>query len=371
MYDWDDTPPANCALKATSGFSGAALVYMSNTSVGRGATFRNLMFIGRGDTTGSLNGLDLGAVTGGERAWMIDKCQFMHFGGAAIAGYMWVVDIRDTHISRCGYGIRPTSGAAGSACRANDNRWIGNQIYFTYHHAIALDGTVESGAITIVSNRIERAGVQMVPYNPNYNRDETACGIYISRATSVQLIGNFTDANASHGLNLDPAGHGEVNNVTSLGNIWKRDGTGNNVDSMCAGVRVYNTVFCTFRGDRVTYGDPDDADAYSYPGSNRRIAPQYGVEIDSNDWFDWDGTVQLQSNSLIRSNGYRWLTTTQSNWMCSVRDPRQPVLMIPHATLANAPANPQQGAVFYNTDANTLCFYNGSAWRNVTGTAAS
>lgn len=133
----DETPTVNSALKATAGFTGSALVHLDTPSTGRGVTFRNLMFIGLGDSTGSLNGMDLGPASGGGERGQSTECQFMLFGGAAVAGHMWVVDIRDSHISRCGYGIRPQSGAGGNACSAFDNRWIGNQIYFTHHHGIA------------------------------------------------------------------------------------------------------------------------------------------------------------------------------------------------------------------------------------------
>lgn len=358
FYDWDETPAVNCALRALPGFGGSALVHLDAPNTGRGVTFRNLMFIGLGDTTGSLNGMDLGPASGGERAWTIDKCQFMLFGGAAIAGHMWVVDVRDSHISRCGYGIRPASGAAGASCRANDNRWIGNQIYCTYHHGIALDGSAESGAVTITSNRIERAGTQVSSgtMNPNSNRDQNAAGIYLTRAHAIQMMGNFTDANADSGLKIAAVSHGAVNNITMSGNVWKRDGTGDNSSTMRAGVSIKDAMYVNVHGDIITYGDPDD-------GGPGRIAPQYGLELDTNDWVTWDGSIQLDTGANTRSNGIRWVGS--ANWMCRVSDARQPVLQLPSASTANAPLNPQLGSAYYDTTLGLLRIYDGAAWRNI------
>lgn len=360
LYDWDETPAASCAIRAAAGFSGAALIHLDTPSTGRGATFRNLMFIGLGDATGSLNGMDLGPTSGGERAWIIDKCQFMLFGGAAIAGHMWVVDIRDTHISRCGYGIRPASGAGGTSCRANDNRWIGNQIYFTYHHGIAFDGSVESGAVTILGNRIERAGTQVSgsTMDPNANRDQDAAGVYMTRAHGIQLIGNFTDANADSGLKIVAASHGAVNNITMSNNIWKRDGTGDNSATMRAGVSIKDAMYVNIHGDVITYGDPDD-------GGPGRIAPQYGLELEANDWVTWDGSIQLDTGANTRSNGIRWVGS--ANWMCRISDARQPVLQLPSASTANAPLNPQTGSAYYDTTLDTLRIYDGAAWDDMGG----
>jgi len=360
FYDWDETPAVNSALRALPGFSGSALVHLDTPATGRGVTFRNLMFIGLGDTTGSLNGMDLGPASGGERAWTIDKCQFMLFGGAAIAGHMWVVDIRDSHISRCGYGIRPQSGAGGSACSVFDNRWIGNQIYFTYHHGIALAGSAEAGAVTIMGNRIERAGTQVSggTMDPNVNRDADAAGIYLTRAHAVQLIGNFTDANADSGLKIAAISHGAVNNITMTGNIWKRDGTGDNSVTMRAGVSIKDAMYVNAHGDIITYGDPDD----NGPG---RSAPQYGLELEANDWVTWDGSIQLDSGANTRSNGVRWVGS--ANWMCRVSDARQPMLQLPSATTTNAPLNPQMGSAYYDTTLDTLRIYDGAAWDNIGG----
>ena len=360
LYDWDENPSVHSAIRATAGFSGAALVHLDTPATGRGVTLRNLMFIGRGDTTGSLNGVDLGPPSGGERSWIIDKCQFMLFGGAAIAGHMWVVDIRDSHISRCGYGIRPASGAAGAACRANDNRWIGNQIYFTYHHGIAFDGSVESGAVTVLGNRIERAGTQVSggTMDPNANRDQDAAGIYMTRAHGMQLMGNFTDANADSGLKIVAASHGAVNNITMSNNVWKRDGTGDNSATMRAGVSIKDAMYINIHGDVITYGDPDD-------GGPGRIAPQYGLELEANDWVTWDGSIQLDTGANTRSNGIRWVGS--ANWMCRISDARQPVLQLPSASTANAPLNPQMGSAYYDTTLDTLRIYDGAAWDDMGG----
>lgn len=360
LYDWDSTPAVNSALRAMAGFTGSALVHLDTPSTGRGATFRNLMFIGLGDTTGTLNGLDLGPASGGERAWLVDKCQFMLFGGAAIAGHMWVFDLRDSHISRCGYGIRPQSGAGGAGCTAFDNRWFGNQIYFTYHHGIALAGTAEAGAVTIVGNRIERAGTQVSgsTMDPNSNRDPDAAGIYMTRATTIQLMGNYTDANADSGLKIVAATHGAVNNITMSGNVWKRDGTGDNTSTMRAGVSIKDAMYVSAHGDIITYGDPNDSGA-------GRSAPQYGLELEINDWVTWDGSIQLDTGGNTRSNGIRWVGT--ANWMCRISDARQPVLQFPSATTANLPLTPQIGSAYYDTTLDTLRIYDGTAWDDMTG----
>ncbi len=288
LYDWDNSPNTSCYLKALSGFTGGGLIHYTSTSVGRGALIQGLGFVGLGDATGALNGIDFGPASGAERSVMVRDCQFYQFGGAALAGHMWVIDLENLHITRCGYGIRPASGAAGTSCQALDNRWNRLQIYFTFHHGISLDGAAEHGQIAMSNIRSERAGTTVgTTVDPNSNRDQTACGMYVTRASVIQMVNYNTDANAGPGLKMVGAvNNGSVNNVT--GNIiLKRDNTGDNATTVGPGLWVEQTTYVHLIG-KITYGDPND-------GGAGYTAPQRGVWSGGNNWFVWDGTVQLET----------------------------------------------------------------------------
>lgn len=363
-YAWDDNVTGGSIIRAASSFSGAAVIYNDNsttnglsTAVSRGVTIRNLGIFGNGAAgeDGAVDGIDFGPASGSERAWTIERCQIM-YTGTALSGHQWVVTVRECHIARNGYGLSPQRGV-DTTSRVNDSLYTGNYFYFNNHHAVDIGGSVESGLMILSFNRFERSGVSMNPMDPNSNRDATACGIQITRATCVNLIGNTTDANAGPGLRIAAASHGSVNNVNGYGNIWKRDGTGDNATSMTAGVSIKDSMYVNLH-DIITYGDPDD-------GGAGRIAPQYGLELEANDWFTWDGTIQLENNTAIRTNGVHWVGT--ANWMCRVTDTRQPVMQFPSASTANAPLNPQMGSAYYDTTLDTLRIYDGAAWDDMTG----
>lgn len=348
LYDWDDSPNIKSGFKALSGLAGA-LISASSPSTARGVTFRNVGFIGLGEST-PLNAIDFGPTSGGERSWMIEACQFMLFGGAALAGHMWVVDVRDSHISRCGYGIRPASGISGTACTANDNRWIGNQIYCTYHDGICLDSSVEAGAVTIVGNRIERAGVQISgsTMDPNTNRDIDAAGIRITRATKVNILGNYTDANANSGLYIAAAVADSVNNINSMGNMWIRDGTGDNSSTIRPGVLIRDARQVLIR-DSISYGDPNDS------GSGR-VAPQQGLVLDGCYFGDVDCTIEVPSGNA--TNGVVDAATNRANYACRVSSLRSFRWDIPSGTQPSAPV---LGSA-YVTSAGSFSWYDGSSW---------
>jgi hypothetical protein len=277
--------------------------------------------------------------------------------GTALSGYMWVVSVSRCHISRNGYGIAPARGVDTNS-RLLDSLFDGNYIYFNYHHAVDLSGAVESGLAIFTNNRFERSGVSMNPMDPNVNRDPNACGMYIARATVLVIAGNTTDANAGPGCRIAAAAHAAVNNITMVGNIWKRDGTGNNADSMTAAVSIKDAAYVTAHGNVITYGDPNDV------GSGRS-APQYGLELEANDFLSWDGSIQLDSNTNTTTNGVRWVGT--GNWMCTVTDVRQPVLGVPYGSTANAPKNPQMGSMYYDTSLDALMVWDGAAWDSMGG----
>lgn len=322
MYDWDNSAATQNAWVALAGFTGAGMIHISNPTNGRGCTIRNLAFVGLGDTTATLNGIDFGPASGGERSWMVEECQFMQFGAAALAGHMWVVDLRDSHISRCGYGIRSASGAAGAACAVFDNRWTGGMIYFTYHHAIAFDntGTYQAGQIDISDMRIERAGTTVgTTVDPNTNRDQDAYAIYANNVTALQLGGISTDACAGGALKFDATSQGKVNNVIGSTLILKRDGTGDNATDTRASVFCRATDYVDL-GYKVTYGDPND-------GGAGRTAPWRGFATAANNWLQLRGSVQMETTGNggpgnTQALAYSAIAGGAVNFQSYAQDPR-------------------------------------------------
>lgn len=384
-YWWSSSRPSGYAsiIQAAPGgaFTGTAVILndgsqtngLSATTPSCGVWLENLGIFGNQED-GSVNGIDIGPQSGPERGWLIDRCQIM-YTSTGICGFNWVVTVQHCHISRNGWGIAPHRGASGA--RANDSLYLHNYIYFNKHHAMEFGGVgsaAQSGLVGIHGNRLERSGTDTsLPEGPtgfpNVNSDAGACGILLSNATVFSLTGNTSDANARAGFAIDVGtAHGAVNNVVMTGNIWKRDGSGNNTNSQLAGVVLKGGRFINCVGNIVTYGDPDDnGDGY--------ISPQYGVDIDSCEYVQWNGTIEIGpltknatgangSNTRTRTNNYRYLNTISGkpNFMVSVTDPRAPMMGIPAIGSTNIPLTPHTGATYFDTSLGALQSWNGSAW---------
>lgn len=365
-YAWDNTQAGGSILRASSGNT-SAVIYNDNTTsngvsgaqAARGVTIKNLgIFGGTSFSARQARGIDFGQMAGPERGWLVTQCQFAYCAPAAVGGYVWASQLIANHFTRNEYGIAPDQGINGG--RINDCMITHNFIYFNLNDGIYLGGASESGLATIAFNRVERGGANVTgsaTYDPTGAPANTnAAGIRITRATAITILGNSSDANTGPGIALEAASHGVVNNVQSAGNVWKRDGVGtNDGNARLPGVRVKDTQYVQMR-DTVTYGDPND-------GGAGVIAPYYGVEFDSNDWFTWDGSVQLDSNANTIARGYRRLETTQSNWMCAIRDVRAARFDLPAASNSNRPtAGLLDGTMVWNTTNDTVDVWNGAAW---------
>lgn len=361
-YNWDpmSTLTTRGQIRAASSFTGNSLIARDGA---RGVTLSNLSLCGNGEA-GTLNGIDFAAVGGSERGWKVLNCHMSSFGGAAMTGYMWVVTVFGTHITRSGYGIRPSHLYTDG--KMNDCMLIGNYIYFNIHGGVYLDSTAatgESGASKFIGNRVERSGTYIATdgasttMDPNVNRDEDAAGFYVRKGHMLTFVGNSTDANAGSGLHLDGATADAVNNVTSVGNLWNRDGTGDNSTTTLAGVTVNNCQRVAFVGDRVSYGDPDD-------GGLGRYAPQQGVSISNSNKVLWDGSVQLQTGTS--TNGI-YLGT--GNSQIQIRDPG-----LTRNDIGSGSTRPTAGlvagATFFDTSLGQPIWYTGSGWVDATGTTA-
>lgn len=327
-YGWDASVTSGSIIRASSTFTGPAVIYNdpakvhgvgTGTGVSWGVELRNLGIFGAGEPgeTGTLDGIDFGPFAGRERGWKVYDCQLMYLS-TALAGHQWVVTVRGCHISRCGWGLAPFRGVDPLA-RAFDSLYMENYFYFNLHHAVELgggDATRPNGMVTLAHNRFERSGTQVSgnTVSPNANRDETACGILISTGTAVLLNGNTTDSNAGPGLKIDAPAKGNVNNVTSQGNTWKRDGSGNNLDSITPGAYIQGAEYSTFR-DRITFGDPDDGG----PGYS---SPQRGVWTGNNGYCSWDGGVQLGTGLNTQANAYGLIAGAPASISSQIRDPR-------------------------------------------------
>lgn len=359
-YNWDEFPSGVSTIRAASSFTGTALIHNTATAVA-GVTIRNLCLVGNGEA-GTLNGIDFGPASGSERAWRVESCTLNGFGGAAICGHAWVSTIRDCHISRNGYGIRPASGA-DTGSQWLDCMIVNNYIYFNYHHALAFNGSGSCGMITVMGNRLERSGVGVVgnSYDPTTaSRDAAACGIYITRATSINIIGNTTDANTGGGLKIDAVSFGLANNITSVSNIFKRDGIGTNSGSdTIAAVYINGAQYCSFVGDVITYGLPTDG---TPPMDVSYAIPKRGVEFGAtqSQYIHYQGSVQLYTGTTTEG-----LVLTTNPDTSSISIPRQGY-GIPSQSAA--PTDPRPGTWYFDSDTNAMMFWNGSAWRTVTST---
>jgi hypothetical protein len=378
-YWWGDVDSMGgrkSIIRAGTTFTGSAVIYNNNTGLnGRtstsvdpscGVQIRNLGIFGNGEE-GAVDGIDLGPTNGAERAWLIDRCQIAYCS-TGISGYQWVVTVKDSMIGRNGWGIAPHRGADGNS-RAQDCVFMGNYIYFNAHHAVELGGPIESGMCGFYGNRFERSGVSMNPMDPNVNRDPVACGVLLTRCTAISLVGNSTDANAGPGLRIQAQADGVVNNVVCVGNVWKRDGTGDNAASLTAGVSVDRAKRVTFSGNAITYGDPND-------GGTGRSAPQYGLEIINSQFITWIGTVELASGR--RTNGYRFVSNsaTHANYNITIQDPGYPVLGIPAVSTGERVTPPTGSLVgsigwtYFDRTTNALTTWNGTAWVSGAGSVS-
>jgi hypothetical protein len=361
-YNWDNTWNGGSILRARG--TQTAVIYNDNTTTNgvstlaaRGVTLRNLgIFGGASGTSRTARGIDFGQMAGPERGWNVESCVFMYCT-TAIAGYVWASQIRFCHFARNGYGFAPDQGLGGG--RANDVMFIGNFLYFNVNHAVSLSGSVESGLVTIAFNRVERSGASVTgsaTYDPTGTPENAyAAGIFISRATGISIVGNTSDANTGPGLSIQAVAHGAANNIQSTGNVWKRDGIGTNDGSaQLPGIDVKDTAYVQIR-DTVTYGDPNDSGAGI-------VAPYYGLQYEANDYFTFDGSLQLDTNANTLARGLHQVGT--ANWMSSITDSRQSLMGVPATTTASAPvtANLQKGSTYFDTTLNALRSWTGSAW---------
>ena len=356
--DPDSMPGPRGRLRAMASFTGSALIHNTATP-SYGVVLEAMGIVGNAED-GSVDGIDLGSPGYAERGWLINRCQIT-WCSTAICGQQHVVTVRECMISRNGWGIAPHRGA-DTTSRATDCVYESNFIFFNKHHAIELGtATAECGMISIIGNRLERSGVD--PASPTAaNRDSNACGIHLVRATGISIVSNTTDANSGPALRVTAASVGQVNNVVLAGNVFKRDGSGDNTSTSGSGVALKGASFVTATGNAVSYGTPDD-------GGGGRVTPIYGVEIDSCNFVNWIGSVDLQSNT--ETNGYRYLSTLSANWKVTVTDNRNPQLGVPTAATSGAPGNPVAGTTYWDTTLGALRTYSGSAWVTAGGSGSS
>ena len=291
---------AGTAIVADPGtFEGSAVFYSEFSSYGVELT--HLAIIGPGrDHAETVHGIYFGpwADSAGERAWKVNDCLINGCSGAGIAGHMWVFDLRDSHVSNCGYGIW-TFDDDGML----DTRIIGCNIYFNLYGGIVLDGGW-TGAIDIIGTRVERSGNKYgypdAPLVPD------APGVRIRRGQQIALIGVNTDANTGHGLHIgNPTA--STYNIMVVGCHWKRDGGGDqqefeywrwnesNEQVLCdpedegaqcistsgfAAVRLERTFKVVLSACTLSYGAQDDFNWETDP-----LSPTYALHAtDSGEW---------------------------------------------------------------------------------------
>lgn len=307
-YAWDSEEHGP-GLRARSDFDGPALVW--NRDMARGVSLRHMGLFGPSEA-GDVDGIDFGVSSGPERSWVVENGTIMYCG-VALTGYMWACTVRSNHIARNAWAVAPHLANDGQGCRANDCIFDSNYVYFNHEGGLWFGGDVESGLTTISGGRVERSGTSMDPMDPNVNRNPTAPGILLTKATKMVISHITTDANAGPGLILDAASPGQVNNVSVHG-FFNRDGTYKNREGeRMPAIVLRKAVHVTLNGPMIGFGDPDDK------GSGV-IAPQIGYEFDGTEFVDGHGRVQLANNSTtaehgVLDHGNNWQrTATISGW---------------------------------------------------------
>lgn len=340
-YDPSEFPTSTCALKATDSFTGTSLIaYQSGAA---GVALENIALLGQGQETGSLDGIDMTSTNPGEKQWWIENVTISGFAGAGITGTMWVGDIRDSHIGRCGYGIRPTGSQ-----RWTDVRVIGTQIYFNKYAGIEFDTTNKTGAVVIADSRIERSGnTYGDPATPLY---EPAPGIRIGNAKDIQLVGVSTDACTGPGLDIGTTDIDKsVYNVVVTGSIFLRDGGGNQTDSEYAGVKISGADHVQFTTNIIGYGAHDDS-------SPDFISPFYGI------WLEDTSGVSV-GHSRIEAE-----TFANSIHLEGTANYNLDMTLMPHAMMSVPAAASEPtggfavGSMFYDTFNSRPKWYTGTKW---------
>lgn len=210
---------ADCAIIASDTFEGDGVIVCAPNSYG--VHIERLAIIGPGHDFANPNVAGIRFPSRwdsqGETAWVMRDILVNSCPDAGITGHMWVVDLRDVHLSNCGWGFR-TSGDDGLL----DARIIGCNIYFNRNGGIVIDGGW-TGAIDIVGCRVERSGNKYgypaEPLNPD------APGLRIRRGQQISITNVNTDANTGHGIHI---GHPTafIYNIVISGCAFKRDGGG-------------------------------------------------------------------------------------------------------------------------------------------------
>ena len=344
-YDPAEYPTTECAIRATSGFTGTGLF---NYSSAPGVTIESLCLLGKGQTvSGGLNGIDMGVSTSGEKQWWIKSCSFSAFNGAAITGSMWVGDIRDCHIGRCGYGIK-TNGAEGWT----DVRIIGTQIYFCTNGGIEFDSTKRTGLVTIIGSRVERSGGTYG--NPAVPLNTNAFGIRLGNVNNIELIGVSTDACSGPGLwiGTDVTDSSKiVYSVIVTGSEFLRDGGGDQTaGAALPGVRLRGASHVQFVGNTIGYGAHND----SNPG---QVSPKFGLELEKATqcqigYSRVETAVFADSLNIIGTQNYGTAINLQPHGLFS----------FPVANEAAQPAKPLTGSSYYSTTDQKPRWWTGSKW---------
>ena len=275
-----------CTIAAHPNFSGRAIIDIPPSSYG--VQIDRLCLAAMG-TSGSFAGVALPAYAdnAGENAFLIRDSMISSCPGPGITGHMWVMDVRDTHITQCSVGIHVT-GDDG----LTDARIIGSQFYYNRVGGIIIDSDGWTGAVTIMGCRVERSGSLYswpeAPTNP------AAPGIAIRSGRNITLIGVETDANSGPGLEIGHATR-NVYNVHVVGCSFNRDGGGDQTtgswwlggvevtSSTPGAVPVTGSGYAGITLDRcshvkivatdVAYGAADDF------GAAGPISPMFGVSM--------------------------------------------------------------------------------------------
>ncbi len=346
-YVKEDDPNSTCVLKAHSTFTGRAMV--ERQAGASGVRLESLCFWGQGDTTGGLHGVHLGDMTA-ERAWLIDNCTIHGFAGHGVTGRLHVFDMRDTHVARCGWGIRQLADHA-----MTDVRVTNCQFYYNLDGGIGLEGTRRNGAVEFTGCRVERSG--NTPGVPATPRNANAPGIKITNAQNMVLSQVSTDANTGVGLEIDaPRTGGQfVYAVSIIGCNFIRDGGGDQGSPQIPGLKLKGCDHVMVVGTHVTWGQSDDA-------GGGVTTPYYSIWLEdtqfvkiTDSWY----TAPVEANSI---------NTVGTNWRTQIESPHLNLSAVAASTdTARQSSPPQIGNWYYSTTTDRPLFWDGTEYRDAIG----
>lgn len=360
------TSASSCVIECATGFSDTALIKPATGT--KGLSFDHIAFCGRGQGS-NVDGVFAPLPSNGEMSWSWDNVQINGFTGSGFHGSQHVGIWTNCFISHNnGWGMN-----FDGSHKLADCKMIGMIISFNNTGGMNFDSTFNHGLLHMANCRIERSGGNHANVAAPLNTD--APGLRIRSLQNSSFTNVSTDANSGHGVDISHASAGRANKSLTLAFVncdFKRDGYGDGT-TIPERAGVYIKGFSSTGADAVVYnnfvnckviaGKADDAG--SFPASYTH--PKRGVWIENAQYIDWITGLSQGSTS----NYYFGASAPATHlWRCQIQDSDALLMTAPSTTTGSRPTNGiMPGSVVFDTSLNKLITYNGTNWRDGSGTA--